>query len=72
MENRSERPSKLELKVYLTKLAKQSLENDISCIKISNQAMRRWVKREFMTEEEEKLLKKVSDLKSTRINISKD
>lgn len=63
MEDRFERLTKHEPKVYLMRLEKQSLENDINIIKISIQVMKRWVKREFMTEEEEKLLKKGLDLK---------
>jgi len=63
MEDRFERPTKLELKGYLMRLERQSLENDINIIRISIQAMKRWVKREFMTEEEGKLSKKGSDLK---------
>ena len=72
MEDRFERPTKLELKGYLMRLERQSLENDINIIRISIQAMKRWVKREFMTEEDEKQLKKALDLKSTLFNILKD
>lgn len=63
MEDRFEKPTKLEPKGYLMRLERQSLENDINIIRISIRVMKRWVKREFMTEEEEKLLKKGLDLK---------
>lgn len=72
MEDQFEKLTRLELKVYLMKVAKRSLESDTNFIRTNIQAMRRWVKREFMTEEDEKQLKKALDLKSTLFNILKD